>query len=156
MDFWMISREDLPNDLLDIFSALGALQYQFDWVITDHDMWYGSNCPEEVKTRWQWTGLLMSGEELTAHYSAGYVWFCCGAVLSAVPLGTKPAQVWNYTPSWEVDFNDSDYQFQTPLTQLELICYDGYAWVIVCKSELSETIQKSLPQAQKPKDFYNR
>ena len=26
---------------LDIFSALGNLQAQYDWVITDHSMWYG-------------------------------------------------------------------------------------------------------------------
>ena len=27
MDFWMIARQDLKQDLLDIFSALGNLQY---------------------------------------------------------------------------------------------------------------------------------
>ena len=34
----MVSRQSLKNDLLDIFSALGDLQYQYDWVITDHDI----------------------------------------------------------------------------------------------------------------------
>ncbi len=33
MDFWMIARQDLKNDLPDIFSALDNLQYQYDWVI---------------------------------------------------------------------------------------------------------------------------
>ena len=154
MDVWMISRKELKNDLLEIFSALGNLQYQFKWIITDHDMWYSSNCPENVKKRWQWTGLLISGEELTEHYSSGFVWFCTGAVLSAVPLGTRPEQVWNYIPSWEMSFNESDYQFQTPLTQLEIICYDGYAWAIICKPEFSSVIQENLPQAKKPDDFY--
>ena len=41
MDVWMLNRMILPNDLLDIFSALGNLQAQCDWVITDHSMWYG-------------------------------------------------------------------------------------------------------------------
>ncbi len=41
MDVWMLNRKTLPNDLLDIFSALGNLQAQYDWVITDHSMWYG-------------------------------------------------------------------------------------------------------------------
>lgn len=41
MDVWMLNRKILPNDLLDIFSALGNLQAQYDWVITDHSMWYG-------------------------------------------------------------------------------------------------------------------
>ena len=41
MDVWMLNRMILPNDLLDIFSALGNLQAQYDWVITDHSMWYG-------------------------------------------------------------------------------------------------------------------
>ena len=64
MDFWMIARQDLKQDLLDIFSALGNLQYQYDWVITDHGLWYGENCPDDVRKRWQWTGLLMDGREL--------------------------------------------------------------------------------------------
>ena len=66
MDVWMLNRKILPNDLLDIFSALGNLQAQYDWVITNHSMWYGKNCPEAVCKRWQWTGLLMSGRELTS------------------------------------------------------------------------------------------
>ena len=41
MDVWMLNRKILPNDLLDIFSALGNLQAQYDWVITNHSMWYG-------------------------------------------------------------------------------------------------------------------
>ena len=41
MDVWMLNRKILPNDLLDIFSALSNLQAQYDWVITDHSMWYG-------------------------------------------------------------------------------------------------------------------
>ena len=39
MDAWMISRQELKHDLLDIFSGLGDLQYQIDWVISDHDLW---------------------------------------------------------------------------------------------------------------------
>ena len=155
MDFWMLSRRELKNDLLDIFSALDDLQYKFDWIISDHDMWYSANCPEEVKTRWQWTGLMMSGEELTKHYSLGYVWFCCGGVLSAVPKDTKIEQVWDYVPGWEVNFEDPNYHFQTPLTELEIICFDGFAWVIICKPELSFQIQKSFPQALPPKDWYS-
>ena len=104
MDVWMLNRMILPNDLLDIFSALGNLQAQYDWVITNHSMWYGKNCPEAVCKRWQWTGLLMSGRELTEHLSAGYVWFLDGAVLSAVPLGTREEDVNLYEPVWEVDF----------------------------------------------------
>lgn len=154
MDAWMISRSELKNDLLEIFSALGDLQYQFDWVISDHDMWYSANCPNAVKKRWQYTGLLISGGELTGHLSAGFVHFLVGAVLSAVPKGTAPAEVWDYLPGWEVDFDDPDYRFQTPLTQLEILCYDGYAWVIICKPEFSETVQQTLPKVQKSKDFY--
>ena len=104
MDVWMLNRKILPNDLLDIFSALGNLQAQYDWVITDHSMWYGKNCPEAVRKRWQWTGLLMTGRELTEHLRAGCVWFLDGAVLSAVPLGTREEDVNLYEPVWEVDF----------------------------------------------------
>ena len=89
----MIARQELPHDLLDIFSALGDLQYQYDWVITDHDLWYAESCPGEVRRRWQWTGLLMDGTELTAHVSAGHVHFILGGVLSAVPKGTQPCKV---------------------------------------------------------------
>lgn len=156
MDVWMIARKELKNDLFEVFSALGNLQYQFDWIISDHDIWYSSNCPEEVKKRWQRTGLLISGEELTEQYSSGYVWFCTGAVLSAVPLGTKSEQVWDYLPSWEINWEDPGYHFQTPLTKLEIICYDGYAWVIICEPEFSELIHKALPQACHPREFYHR
>lgn len=45
MDFWMISCQELEHDLLDTFSALGDLQYQYDWVITDHDLWYMEKLP---------------------------------------------------------------------------------------------------------------
>lgn len=154
MDVWMISRKELRNDLLEIFSALDDIQYKYDWIISDHDMWFGTNCPEEVKKRWQWTGLLISGKELTEHYSAGYVWFCVGAVLSAVPIGTRPEQVWDHLPGWEEDFKSPEYQFQTPLTELEIFCYDGYAWAIICKPELSELIQKKLPQAMLSEQWY--
>ena len=154
MDVWMISRKNLKNDLLDIFSALDDLQRRYDWIISDHNIWYAQDCPEEVKKRWQWTGFLISGAELAEHCAAGYVTFCFGAVLSAVPLGTKPEQVWNYIPGWEEDFEDPDYCFQTPLTELEIICYDGYAWIIVCKPELSARIKERLPKALPPSEWY--
>ena len=155
MDLWMIARQDLKGDLLELFSALGDLQYQYDWVITDHDMWYSKDCPEEVRRRWEWTGLLMDGRELTEHLSAGYVGFILGGVLSAVPRGTRPDQVWNYEPYWEHEkFSCPDYQFQTPLTQLELFCYDGYAWAIVCQRSFSEKVKEALPMAKDPDAFY--
>lgn len=155
MDFWMAARQNLKNDLLDIFSALDDLQYQYDWVITDHDLWYAENCPEEVRKCWQWTGLLMDGVELTEHLCAGYIRFLVGGVLSAVPKGTQLDQVWNYIPGWEIEgFGSSDYCFQTPLTQLEILCYDGYAWVIICRPEMSSKIRAAIPQAKTPDDFY--
>ena len=73
MDFWMFDRRTLKNDLLDLFSALGDLQYRYDWVISDHDIWYAESCPDAVRKRWQWTGLLMDGAELTEHLRSGYV-----------------------------------------------------------------------------------
>lgn len=51
MNVWVLSREGLQNDLLEIFTALGDLQYRYDWVITGHEMWYGETCPEDVKKR---------------------------------------------------------------------------------------------------------
>ena len=154
MDVWMLNRKILPNDLLDIFSALGNLQAQYDWVITNHSMWYGKYCPEAVCKRWQWTGLLMSGRELTEHLSAGYVWFLDGAVLSAVPLGMREEDVNLYEPVWDVDFCAPDYRFQTPLTRLELILFDGWAWGIVCDAAFSKLVQNRLPQAQPPDAFW--
>ena len=99
MDFWMIARQGLANDLPGIFSALGDLQFQYDWVITDTGLYFAPGTPDEVRNRWSWTGLLMTGLELTQHLSAGYVHFVSGGVLSAVPLGTCAEQVWNYVPS---------------------------------------------------------
>lgn len=61
--------------------------------------------------------------------------------MSAVPLGTCAEQVWNYVPHWELEaFDSPGYSFQTPLTKLEILCYDGYAWLIICKPEFSEKI----------------
>ena len=72
-----------------------------------------------------------------------------------MPRGTRPDQVWNYEPYWEHEkFSCPDYQFQTPLTQLELFCYDGYAWVIICERGFSEKVKKALPQAKDPDAFY--
>ena len=84
-----------------------------------------------------------------------YVFFAFGGVLSAVPKGTRPEQVWDYVPGWEIEnFGSSDYRFQTPLTRLEIICYDGYA-CIICEPEMSPDILKALPQVKTPDDFYN-
>jgi hypothetical protein len=154
MDFWMIQRQELPRDLLGLFTALGDLQYQFDWVISDTDLYFLPDTPETVRKRWSWTGLLMDGRELTEHLTAGYVCFCVGGVFSAVPLGTQAEQVWDYVPAWEIkNFGAPDYQFQTPLTELEIICYDGSDWVVICRPEFSERIQKCLPQAKRLENF---
>ena len=96
----------------------------------------------------------MTGRELTEHLRAGCVWFLEGAVLSAVPLGTREADVNLYEPVWDVDFRAPEYRFQTPLTKLELMLFDGYAWVIVCDAAFSETVQRHLPQAQPPDAFF--
>ncbi len=154
MDCWMISRSELKNDLMEIFDRLNGLQYQYDWVISDHGNWFFEECPSEVRSRWQWNALLMGGEELTEHLTKPYVSFIWSAVLSAVPKGTKPEQVWDYIPGWEEDFSDPNYQFQTPLTELELVCYDGYAWIIVCKPEFSPKVLQALPQAKTEEEFY--
>ena len=154
MDFWMLDRRKLKSDLLDIFSALGDLQYQYDWTITDHEIWYTEGCPEAIRKRWQWTWLLMDGAELTAHLHAGYVYFIGGGVLSAVPKGTPEASVDCYTPRWEhKDLFSPDYRFQTPLTQLEIICYDG-DWLIVCEPSFSARVRRALPQAQIPDTYF--
>lgn len=155
MDFWMLTRSELKNDLLDIFSALGDLQYRYDWVITDHLLWYSADCPDEVRRCWEWTGLLMDGRELTGHLTAKHVHFVCGGVLSAVPLGTRAEQIWDHVPYWEHEkLFSAEYAFQTPLTQLELICYDGYAWLIVCDPAFSRTIRRALPQALPPAEYF--
>ena len=154
MDIWMISRKELKNDLLDLFAALDDIQYQYDWIVSDHNMWYSPGCPEEVSNRWNWNALLISGKDMTEHLRKVYLSFSFGGILSAVPLGTKPEQAWDYVPGWEENFEDPSYQFQTPLTELEIICYDGYAWMIICKPELSARIQERLPLAMPPKEWY--
>lgn len=155
MDFWMLTRSELKDDLLDIFSALGDLQYRYDWVITDHMLWYSADCPDEVRRRWQWTGLLMGGQELTGHLTAKYVHFVWGGVLSAVPTGTRVEQIQDHVPYWDHEkLFSAEYAFQTPLTQLELICYDGYAWLIVCDPAFSRTIRRALPQALPPAEYF--
>ena len=99
----------------------------------------------------------MDGTELTAHLSAGYVHFILGGVLSAVPKGTQPSEVWNYEPYWEIEnFGSPEYCFQTPLTQLELICYDGYAWVLICKPDFSKQVKRTFPMAKTPEEFYSQ
>ena len=154
MDVRVLDRAGLQNDLLEIFTALGDLQYRYDWVITDHEMWYSEACPEDVKRRWQWTGLLIDGRELTEHLAAGYVRFTTGGVLSAVPPGTKWEDVCRYTPTWQVDSASPEYVFQTPFTKLEILCCDGYAWEIVCEPAFSQAVRRCLPEAKTPEAFY--
>lgn len=155
MDVWMLARGDIKDDLLGLFAVLGGLQYQYDWIVTSHDLWYSAGCPEAVKKRWQWTGLLISGQELTEHLRAGYIYIVMGCVLSAVPLGTKAEQVNRYEPTWEVSFESPDYRFQTPLTQLEIMCFDGEAWVIICDAAFSLVVRAKLPTAKTPEAFWN-
>ncbi len=151
----MISRNDLSNDLMGIFSPLDNIQYQYDWVISDTDLYFSQDAPDEIRKRWSWTGLLMTGQELTRHLTSGHVFFVSGGVLSAIPKGTRQEQVWDYVPCWEIEnFGSPDYRFQTPLTQFEIICYDGYAWCIVCEPEMSPKILKAFPQAKTPEEFH--
>ena len=76
-----------------------------------------------------------------------------GGVLSAVPKGTEQSQVDRFTPYWEhKGLFSPRYEFQTPLTQLEIICYDG-DWLIVCKPSFSECV-RTLPQAQTPEEYF--
>lgn len=124
--------------------------------MTDHDLWHVENCPEEVRRRWQWTGLRMDGTELTAHLSAGCICFLLGGVLSAVPKGTQPCEVWTYEPYWKIEqFGSPEYRFQTPGPQLEPICYDGYAWFLICTSDFSKRVNDALPMAKTPEEFYS-
>ena len=37
---------------------------------------------------------------------------------------------------------------------LELFCYDGYAWAIVCQRSFSEKVKEALPMAKDPDAFY--
>ena len=37
---------------------------------------------------------------------------------------------------------------------LELFCYDGCAWAIICGHSFSEQVKKSLPMARDPDAFY--
>ena len=151
----MLARSELPNDLMDIFSPLDDIQYQYDWVISDTDLYFAPDISEEVRKRWFWTGLLMDGQELTEQLSFGYVCFVAGGILSAVPKGTSGWQVRKYLPCWEIEkFGDPGYRFQTPLTQLEIICYDGYVWCVICKPEMPPVIQRALPNAKTPDKFY--
>ncbi len=157
MDFWMIDRKHLKDNLLEIFSALEDIQYKYDWIISDADIYYPlrENTPQKIKDRWNWNALLVSGQELTDALSNHFIHFVAGGVLSAVPLKTKVGEVNLYLPYWEIEkFDSPDYQFQTPLTQLEILCYDGYAWVIICDSDFSEFVKEKLPFAQKPDDYY--
>ena len=154
MDVWVLNRAGLQNDLLEIFTALGDLQYRYDWVITDHEMWYSEACPEDVKRRWQWTGLLIDGRELTRDLSEGHVRFASGGILSAVPRGTKQEDVCGFTPTWEADCASLDYAFQTPFTKLEILCCDGYAWEIVCEPAFSQAVRRCLPEAKPPEVFF--
>ena len=41
-----------------------------------------------------------------------------------------------------------------PLTRLELICYDGYAWVLICNPDFSKQVKRTFPMAKTPEEFY--
>ena len=45
-----------------------------------------------------------------------------------------------------------DYQFQPPLTQLERICYDGYALLIVCDAVFSQKVYQACPKQKRLKN----
>ncbi len=153
MDYWMIDRAELPGDLPDVFSALNGILERYNWVVSGTDLWFGPNATEEVRRRWGWTGLLMEGRELLGYLQDGSVRILSG-VLSAVPRRTRAEAVRDYAPSWEdKGLFSPEYRFQTPLTQMEIICYDGWAIVIVCEEAMSRTVRTALPMAKRTVDF---
>ena len=73
---------------------------------------------------------------------------------AAVPRGTGVEAVRDYAPFWEAKgLFSPEYRFQMPLTQMEIVCYDGWAIVIVCGEAMSRTVRTALPMAKIAVDF---
>ena len=41
-----------------------------------------------------------------------------------------------------------------PLTRLELICYDGYAWSMICKPNFAKQLKNVLTMKKTTGEFY--
>jgi hypothetical protein len=147
-----------PSDLEDLFFSLEDVLSQYDWLISDTDLFFKPAAPQALKDRLNWTGLLMRWDELeTVFYSQE--WHMISGVLSALPKGISeeaaqqlPLPKWDYEGYW-----NGNPQMQTSLTQVEVVPCDGYLLLFLASGDaLTDRFLRLYPKAMELSDYIRK
>lgn len=136
------------GDLSAVFAAIGGEQENFNWLISDHDF---LTRDETLRRQFSWTGVFLTGEELTALFCPGGRISLISAVLSAFPKEVTPFEIQKYDlPGWESKiYWQDDLALQNPLAQMELVLYDGWQLLFLSRRDRPvEDLLRTFPRAE--------
>ncbi len=143
-----IARKFLgSSDLAAVFKAIGNKQKNYNWVVTDHDLF---TWEEPLRRRFAWTGVFLSGDELTGLYIPRCRITFFSAVLSAYPKEIPIRELRQYPlPEWESRrYCQNKPALLNPRAVIELVFYDGYELLFLSRrDELVEMFLRAFPQA---------
>ena len=133
--------------LQDVFSAIGPIQREYNWLVTDCDCNICNPVYEESYHRgYCW----ITGDELTEFAGTDKTQWL-GAVFSGfekdVPLEKileHPLPVWEHPGFWQ-----NPLTLQHPLAQVEIVPWDACCILLLSKDrEITERFLRSCPQSQ--------
>ncbi len=124
--------------LLSLFSALGNIQNEYNWLVTNCDIYYYSKLTKKlISGKYCW----LSGEELTEiveDYDLQWVW----VVLSGFDKDIRLKEILEY-PLPYVDgytgFWKNPVSIQHPLASIEIAAFDSSGTIIISKEDAITT-----------------
>lgn len=152
----VIERRNMSSsDLEHLFFSFKDVFSQYDWLISDTDLFFQPTAPEELRDRLNWTGLLMRWTELKTVFRSRE-WHMISGVLSALPNGISeeaaqrlPLPAWEYEGYW-----NGNPQMQTFLTQVEVVLYDGYLLLFLALDDtLIDCFLRLYPKAMELSEY---
>lgn len=135
------------NDFAAIFDAIQNEQKNYNWVVTDLDFF---TWEDSLRQKFSWTGVFLTGEELTALCEPEpRVTFISG-VLSAYPKEISIRELQTYDlPEWESPiYWQDDLTLQNSNAVIEIVPYDGCDLLFLSKrDELADLFLQAFPNA---------
>lgn len=138
------------TDMRMVFEAIGGRQTEFNWLITDLE--YGwlnppdGEAPPFSTPAPHW----LTGEALTtliARYELQFVWGVLSGFSRNVTLDPGSLAVEPYADG-NPGFWEPHPQIQHPLAEIEIVCWDSSATLLLCRdSSISESFRSYFPEA---------
>lgn len=135
------------SDLAAVFDAIGNEQKNYNWVVTDDDFF---TLEEPLHRRFSWTGVFLTGDELTGLCVPNRRITFISAVLSAYPKEIPVRELQTYElPEWESPrYWQDELKLLNPRAVMELVPYDGCDLLFLSRrDELAESFLRTFPQA---------